>query len=133
MPYTVTKKHLLATLNSSKTNHISVCGSVCYPDLALSDIDKVVCNLPSLPSVYAYNNYKIVTPGVLKGTWTASEPSQIPLISDGNWGTEFKDAKTNCFIELSFPDGQVGILDSAKILLNDVPNDKKPYINILKL
>jgi hypothetical protein len=27
----------------------------------------------------------------------------------------------------------VGILDSAKILLNDVPNDKKPFINILKL
>ena len=134
LPYTVTKTNLLATLNTdSKANYISVCGNPCYPDAAQSDINKVVCNLPPLASVYSYNNYKIVQTGVLKGTWTASEPSQIPLIQDGNWATEFVDAKANCFIELSFPGGQVGILDSAKFLINDIPNDKKPFVNTLKL
>lgn len=29
LPYTVTKKHLLVTLNSDKANYISVCGNVC--------------------------------------------------------------------------------------------------------
>lgn len=106
LPFTVTKTNLLATLNAdSKANYISVCGNVCQPDQAQSDIDKVVCNLPPLASVYSYNTYRIVQAGVLTGTWTASDPSQIPLIYDGNWGTEFTDAKANCFMELSFPDG----------------------------
>jgi hypothetical protein len=34
---------------------------------------------------------------------------------------------------MTFPDGQVGILDSSKILINSVPADKKPFINTLKL
>jgi hypothetical protein len=34
---------------------------------------------------------------------------------------------------LDFPDTQVGVLDSVKILINKLPNDKKPFAGVTKL
>lgn len=131
LEYTVTKNNLFATLLEPQ-NRLEVCGNVCIPN-SKSDPTKVVCDLPALASVYSANTYKITQSGVLNGSWTASVPSQIENVKDGNWQSEFTDPVSNCFIEMAFPDGQVGILDSSKILINSVPADKKPFINTLKL
>lgn len=40
---------------------------------------------------------------------------------------------TNCWIELDFPDNEVGVLDNVKILINNLNTTKAPFAGVTKL
>lgn len=50
-------------------------------------------------------------------------------VYDGIYSTEFSFGGS-CFIQLTFPDSQVGVLDSVKILINGLSSSKSPYAGI---
>jgi len=70
---------------------------------------------------------------LLKGTWTGSAPTEVSKVTDGKWRTEYTTASANCWIQLDFPTGQVGVLDYIKILINDLKNDKTPFASVTKI
>ena len=70
---------------------------------------------------------------MITGTWTGSVPAQVDNVLDDMWGSEYVDPNKNCFIELDFPTGQAGVLDTAKIIINNLNTNKTPYSGISKL
>ena len=49
------------------------------------------------------------------------------------WPSEYTDSGANCFIEVAFPSTQVGVLDSVKILINNLNTSKAPFSGVTKL
>jgi hypothetical protein len=54
-------------------------------------------------------------------------------VTDNVWPSEYTDSGANCFIEVAFPDAQVGVLDSVKILINNLNTSKAPFSGVTKL
>lgn len=54
-------------------------------------------------------------------------------VTDDIWPSEYTDGAANCWIELDFPDTQVGVLDSVKILINNLSTNKVPFAGVTKL
>lgn len=71
VPYKVSMDNIYATLQEPG-NGIYVCGNLCPLDASQSDSTKAVCLLPPLATTYSASTYKIVSSGVLTGTWTGS-------------------------------------------------------------
>lgn len=132
LDYTVTKANIYQTLLETG-NSITVCGNVCPLDATKSDATKAVCTLPPLATTHSASTYKIVEASTLSGSWTGSVPAEVTKVTDGNWISEYTDPNANCFIELDFPDTQVGVLDSVKILMNNINTDKTPFNGVSKL
>jgi len=89
--------------------------------------------VPALATTYSVNTFKINNVGLLAGSWTGSVQTEVYKVSDGVWPTEYKDANANCWIEIDFPDTQVGVLDNVKILINNLSTDKTPFAGVTKL
>ena len=54
-------------------------------------------------------------------------------VTDNQWPTEYTDYGTNCWIEIAFPDTQVGVLDRVSILINNLSTTKAPFAGVSKL
>ena len=54
-------------------------------------------------------------------------------MKDNVWPSEYTDPAAGCWIELAVLDGHVGVLDSAKILINNLPTNKTPFATKTKL
>jgi hypothetical protein len=132
LEYTITKANIFATLKEVG-NQITVCGNPCALVDGKSDATKAVCNLPALATTYSASTYKINQAGLISGTWTGSVAAQVTKVTDGVWPSEYTDPSANCWIELDFPDSQVGVLDNVKILINNLDTTKAPFTGVTKL
>lgn len=102
-------------------------------DATQSDATKAVCKLPKLTTAYSATTYKISQSGLIDGTWTAKVSEQVNNVKDNVWPSEYTDPAAACWIELTVLDGHVGVLDSVKILINNLPTSKAPFAGKTKL
>ena len=132
LEYTVTKANIFATL-SETGNDLTVCGNVCTLVASKSDNSKAVCTIPSLTTVYSANQYTIVKPGSITGTWSASAADQAAKVHDGKLTADYTDSGASCFIQVQFKDEHVGVLDAVKFFIDNLATSKAPFKDNLKL
>lgn len=112
---------------------MTICGNPCVLDDSKSNQNKAVCTVPALATTFSASTYKIKEASVLSGTWTAKVATEVSKLTDNIWPTEYTDSGANCWIELAFPDTQVGVLNSVKILINNLSTTKAPFAGVTKL
>lgn len=132
LSYTITKSNVFASLKEPG-NNVSVCGNICELDESASNSSRAVCKVPALATTYSVNQFKIKQPQLIEGAWTGSVAAQVSKVTDGVWPSEYTDPNANCWIEIDFPDTQVGVLDQVKILINNLSTTKAPFAGVTKL
>lgn len=109
-----------------------ICGNECVLDASASDATQATCRTPPLVTTYSASTYSISSAGLIHGTWTGSNPTSVDKVHDNVWLSDYTDTAANPWIEIDFPDTQVAVLDSVKILINNLTN-KVPFVGDTKL
>jgi hypothetical protein len=132
----VTKDNIYATLLED-INDLYVCGNVCELDHELSTWETAVCTVQALATSYSVAEYEAQKPHILTGNFTShldwETDEEIKKVYDGKPTTDYGDNTADCFIQLEFKDEQVGILDAAKIFINNLATNKAPFLGNLVL
>ena len=130
LEYTVTKDNIYATL-LEEINDISVCGNPCELDHDKSNAQQAVCTVASLSTTYSVAEYDIQSPHILTGNFTSQldweTDEEIKKVYDGKPTTRYGNTASDCYLQLELKDEHVGVLDSAKIFINDLNTNKTPF------
>jgi hypothetical protein len=97
--------------SNPKDNYIKVCEQRCEYNDAASSAGDIRCTLPSVPTTYSNNNFKVgkVDRELNSGVYFGAEDANIAF--DGSVFTRVNENSNTCQIGMAFKEGYVGSLE----------------------